>query len=49
MSHRDDQIKILDLICSKLLPIDLDSEDQDITILEEELKQEGLSLLSENP
>lgn len=46
MSHRDDQIKTLDLICSKLLPADfepVDSEDQDIIILEEELKQEGFS------
>jgi hypothetical protein len=43
MSHRDDQIKILDLICSKMLPVDFDPVDQDIIILEEELKQEGFS------
>ena len=43
MSHREDQIKILDLICSKMLPQDSDSINQDITILEEELRQEGFS------
>jgi len=43
MSHRDDQIKILDLICSKLMPVDFDPVDQEIIVLEEELKQEGFS------
>jgi hypothetical protein len=43
MSHRDDQIKILDLICSKLLPADFEPVNQDAVISEEELKQEGFS------
>ena len=46
MSHRDDQIKILDLVCSGMLPADFDSEEyknQEVVISEEELKQEGFS------
>ena len=43
MSHRDDQIKILDLICSKMLPADFEPINQDVIILEEDLKQDGFS------
>lgn len=43
MSHRDDQIKILELICSKMLPADFEPVNQDVTVLEEELKHEGFS------
>ena len=43
MSHKDDQIKILDLICSKMLPADFDSVGYNVIILEKELKQEGFS------
>jgi hypothetical protein len=44
MSHRDDQIKILDLVCAGMLPADFDFEKlQEVTIYEDELKQEGFS------
>ncbi len=43
MTHREDQIKILDLVCSKLLPPDFDPVNQEVVIPEEQLKQEGFS------
>lgn len=44
MSYRDDQIKLLDLVCSHTLPIDFEDEKvQIIEVYEDQLKEEGFS------
>lgn len=43
MSYRKDQIKLLDLVCSHMLPADFIEDTVEITVYEDELKQEGFS------
>ena len=43
MSYKDDQIKILELICADLPPNDFNNEQQVVQITEDELKSEGFS------
>ncbi len=43
MSYRKDQIKLLDLICSHMIPADFIENTVEVTVYEDELKQEGFS------
>ncbi len=43
MGYRDDKIKVLEMICAKALPIELDSEIQELSFTEHDFAREGLS------
>lgn len=43
MSYRKDQIKLLDLVCSHMLPADFIEDTVEVTVYEDELKKEGFS------
>lgn len=43
MGYKDDQIKILQLVCSHMLPTNFNEENQEIKLYEDDFKAEGFS------
>lgn len=46
MSFREDKIKVLEMICSKILPVDLSDDVQEVSLNEEDFKRMGMTFES---
>jgi len=43
MNYREDTIKILDMICAKMIPFDIHPDDQEVILTEDDFSDEGFS------